>query len=505
MRRVDIAGQAFRNVRRQKTRSILTIFAIMIGATSVTIMLALVTGAKNFFLSQFESTGQLQHVAVTQATDLSYDQASHSGGPTQSTGTPLTDALATRIRTFPHVTGLAKTVDFPFDALSYGGQKLIVQQMQAYEPNGVITQTMLAGRQLQPSDDAGVVLLSRAYADKLGFSGNYAGLIGQSVTLQSQPGYTGVGATITQPPQCAPQPQQQQGGGCNFRPQPPGPTLLSATVVGVTGGDSDQPVIRLSLAWATAMLTSRNYMPVQQQPTQCSPPPPQRGSPPAPPCQPPPQQFQLCSYPPFGAPITGGAACATNGAGQQQPGSASYSSFVASVDQATNADGVAAQIRTLGVGAVSAQSFVDQQLHVFDIVSLVFAGIGGIALLVAAIGVVNTMVMAILERTREIGVLRACGATRRTIRRLFTTEAAVLGFLGGCLGVAGGYGLTFVANNVVNQQLTKNSIAANNVITVPLWLVVTVIAVTTAIGTLAGLFPAVRAARLDPVDALRYE
>jgi putative ABC transport system permease protein len=166
---------------------------------------------------------------------------------------------------------------------------------------------------------------------------------------------------------------------------------------------------------------------------------------------------------------------------------------------------VASAIRPLGVGAVSAQSYIQDQLNIFNIISLVFGGIGAIALLVAAIGVINTMIMAILERTREIGVLRACGATRRTIRQLFTVEAAALGFIGGVLGVAGGFGLTVLANTFINHQLATNAVSASNIIGLPLWLILTVVGATTAIGTLAGLFPAYRAARLNPIDALRYE
>jgi len=166
---------------------------------------------------------------------------------------------------------------------------------------------------------------------------------------------------------------------------------------------------------------------------------------------------------------------------------------------------VATQIRKLGVGAATARSFVDQQLQIFNVVSLVLGSIGAIALAVAAIGVINTMVMAILERTREIGVLRACGATRATIRRLFTIEAGMLGFFGGMFGVAAGFGLTRIANVFINKQLTANSVKAHDIIEVPMWLVATVIATTTMIGALAGLYPAVRASRLNPVKALRHE
>jgi ABC-type antimicrobial peptide transport system permease subunit len=136
---------------------------------------------------------------------------------------------------------------------------------------------------------------------------------------------------------------------------------------------------------------------------------------------------------------------------------------------------------------------------------LVLGGIGGIALAVAAIGVVNTMIMAILERTREIGVMRAVGAKRGTVSRLFTIEASLLGFWGGVLGVAVGYGLASLANVFINKQLASNGLQARNIITLPPWLIITVIIITTVIGMLAGLYPARRAAKLDPVEALHYE
>jgi len=101
--------------------------------------------------------------------------------------------------------------------------------------------------------------------------------------------------------------------------------------------------------------------------------------------------------------------------------------------------------------------------------------------------------------------MRAIGAKRSTVSHLFTMEASLLGFLGGIFGVAIGYGLTFLANIFVNQQLAANAVSSRDIATVPLWLVLTVILSTTLIGTLAGLYPAHRAAKLDPVEALRHE
>jgi putative ABC transport system permease protein len=179
--------------------------------------------------------------------------------------------------------------------------------------------------------------------------------------------------------------------------------------------------------------------------------------------------------------------------------------FVIKVDKTSNAEAVAQDIKKLGVGAVTAESYIKEQIKMFNILGLILGGIGGIALLVAAIGVINTMVMSVLERTKEIGIMRAVGAKRATVSRLFTLEAALLGFWGGVLGVGIGYALTLLANTVINKQLSSNGIVANNIISLPFWLVLTVVAVTTAIGMLAGVYPARRAAKLDPVEALHYE
>jgi putative ABC transport system permease protein len=182
-----------------------------------------------------------------------------------------------------------------------------------------------------------------------------------------------------------------------------------------------------------------------------------------------------------------------------------YSTLVVRADSQSSVDLVAKEIRGLGLGTATARSYIAKQLQMFDILSLLLAGIGVIALAVAALGVINTMVMAILERTRQIGIMRACGATRSVVRRLFVLEASCLGFLGGVFGVTAGFALTRIANVVINKQLAHNSLKARDIIGVPAWLVFVVVAATTAIGLLAGLYPAHRAARLDPVQALHYE
>lgn len=137
------------------------------------------------------------------------------------------------------------------------------------------------------------------------------------------------------------------------------------------------------------------------------------------------------------------------------------------------------------------------------------------ALLVAAFGVANTMTMAILERTKEIGLMKAIGATDRDVMTIFLTEAALVGFSGGVAGV----GLSLFVQNVVNTALANvpqdqggitflpidPSQIQGNLFVIPSELILFAVTLATLVGIGAGLFPALRAARLLPVLALKSE
>jgi putative ABC transport system permease protein len=141
--------------------------------------------------------------------------------------------------------------------------------------------------------------------------------------------------------------------------------------------------------------------------------------------------------------------------------------------------------------------------RIFQIINVLLGSIGGLALLVASIGVMNTMAMAIFERTREIGVLKALGASNRTIRRLFFTEAALIGLLGGALGSFAGWLASLGLNALALATIADAGIRpTSQLFVVTWWLVGLVIGFAVLISAVAGLYPAMRAARLDPAAAL---
>ncbi len=167
---------------------------------------------------------------------------------------------------------------------------------------------------------------------------------------------------------------------------------------------------------------------------------------------------------------------------------------------------VSSQIEELDLETQSLEAILNVANQVLGLMQALLGSVGGLALLVAALGVANTMMMAIYERTREIGVLKALGASAREIRALFTVEAAMLGLLGGFFGLIFGTLLGRLVDWIGHRFLIAEGITGiGQLSVVPWWLAVGAMAFATFIGIVAGLYPAARAARLDPVAALRHE
>jgi putative ABC transport system permease protein len=187
-----------------------------------------------------------------------------------------------------------------------------------------------------------------------------------------------------------------------------------------------------------------------------------------------------------------------------------YAQAVVKVNDVKNVLDVTDQITAMGYQAYTPQSFVQGINSFYVMLQVIFGGVGAIALLVAAIGIANTMAMAILERTREIGLMKAIGATNRDVLSVFLGEAAGIGFIGGLGGVLLGWSAGQVINvlamaYLAGQASQTGGLPPSVAVFTPLWLPVFALIFATFIGLISGLYPALRAATLIPVDALKYE
>lgn len=139
-----------------------------------------------------------------------------------------------------------------------------------------------------------------------------------------------------------------------------------------------------------------------------------------------------------------------------------------------------------------------------NVVTYGLDGFAGIALLAATIGIVNTLLMSVLERTQEIGLLKALGMRRRGITSIYLVEAASIGFWGGLIGVGVGELLGLIVNPVLGKSVFKG-IGTAHILSFPIQYMVAIIGGAMIIGLLAGTLPAIRAGKLDPIEALRHE
>jgi putative ABC transport system permease protein len=183
----------------------------------------------------------------------------------------------------------------------------------------------------------------------------------------------------------------------------------------------------------------------------------------------------------------------------------SYFSLVVQTDSSTHVKEVQETIKKMGFSTYSildASKGIDRFFKILDSFLLIFASL---ALIVACLGIVNTLVMAVMERRREIGIMKAIGASDSDVKQIFFVEAASLGALGGMLGIAAGWLIGRVINAGANVYLQRIDVPPQDFWAMAFWIVGVAMLVSVVVSLIAGIYPASRAARLDPVQALRQE
>ncbi len=182
-----------------------------------------------------------------------------------------------------------------------------------------------------------------------------------------------------------------------------------------------------------------------------------------------------------------------------------YNSLNVRLESLKYFEAVRDSLEALGYNTFSFADFFEELKKGFLIFDAVLGAVGFIALIVAALGIVNTMVMSILERYREIGVLKSLGADNRDIRILFLLESGVIGILGAVGGLLLGWIITRVGSVIAKYYMAKEGAPNIELFDLPFWLIALALLFGLVVSLAAGWYPAARAARVDPVKALRHD
>jgi len=463
----DLAELAARNLREAVLRNSLTTMGIAVGVASLVAMLSLGVGLQNLVNRRLERSGLFDSVLVRPSPQITGRPADGFGGnPQPQTPAvpprPLDVAARRNLEQIAHVVEVYPDLRFTAD-VRFGDQGRITQAVSL--PSSAAGSDSLEGMQghFFSAPDAHEMILQLDLATELAGLGHLQpqDLLGKNLTLR----YAGRQPLPPSPPGAA------KNAEDSLSPDEAalGFSIVSAEiplrVVGIVDAEANQSA-------GGGLRRSGVYMPLDLV-----------------------EKLGIVEGRDMGEVVTNSAAGRGGG----------YSNLTVRVDSPANIPIVEAAITQMGFAAFSLLDVTTRLREVFAILDMLLGMFGSLALAVASLGIINTLVMAILERRREIGVFKALGASDRDVRQLFFAEAGVMGLAGGAAGVALGWAIGRVIQFVAQIYLRRQSIPVENVWTVPWWLAVGGIAFALVVSLIAGIYPASRAAQLDPVEALRYE
>ena len=451
MRFLDLLTMSINNLRRRKVRTALTVLGVVIGTASVVVMVSLGIGLNALMMEMYSSYGSMTAIEI-------YNYGNNGNNGTNDNPLYLTDDTVKEFLRIPHVTSASPVLETN-----------VILKQGVYETNTSINGVT---REFMEQIPLGQGKLPDPKSTEMEF------IYGNAVVLWFQNSKTGKGYWDTQElPDIdyMNKPmfvifdtdayyQSRSGGSGDGTPVKAPKKYLIRTAGVVEGGIDDYN----SYAYGV-------YTDIDQLKTQLK------------------KIYKKNPIP--GQP--------TNKKGKP------YSYFIYNqayvyVDDMENVTAVQKAITDMGFQANSQMEWIEQSQQTYNMIQLVLGGIGAISLFVAAIGIANTMMMSIYERTKEIGVIKVLGCDLRTIRNMFLLESGFIGFMGGVIGVAISYGIGFIMNHFlgIGQIMTGQ---AGNISRIPLWLAAAAVVFAIFVGMAAGFFPSLRAMHLSPLAAIRNE
>lgn len=451
MRFLDLLTMSINNLRRRKVRTALTVLGVVIGTASVVVMVSLGIGLNALMMEMYSSYGSMTAIEI-------YNYGNNGNNGTSDNPLYLTDDTVKEFLRIPHVTSASPVLETN-----------VILKQGVYETNTSINGVT---REFMEQIPLGQGKLPDPKSTEMEF------IYGNAIVQWFQNSKTGKGYWDTQElPDIdyMNKPmfvifdtdayyQSRSGGSGDGTPVKAPKKYLIKTAGVVEGGIDDYN------SYAYGVYTDIDQLKAQLK-----------------------KIYKKNPIP--GQP--------TNKKGKP------YSYFIYNqayvyVDDMENVTAVQKAITDMGFQANSQMEWIEQSQQTYNMIQLVLGGIGAISLFVAAIGIANTMMMSIYERTKEIGVIKVLGCDLRTIRNMFLLESGFIGFMGGVIGVAISYGIGFIMNHFlgIGQIMTGQ---AGNISRIPLWLASAAVVFAIFVGMAAGFFPSLRAMHLSPLAAIRNE
>ncbi|ERJ85118.1 efflux ABC transporter, permease protein [Peptostreptococcaceae bacterium oral taxon 113 str. W5053] len=454
MNKLDLLRMGLKNLWRRKLRTFLTILSVVIGATSIVVMISLGLAIKENNKQMLENIGDMTALTVYGNDNDGYIEIDEGGRDLKNNSSKgkkktLNEDLIKELKELPHVTQVIPVLNL--QATVHMKKYFYTGQIIGVRPEDVeaLHLTMTEGRGIQPGDKFQVMMsaeLAQYGFMKLNDRGDKPPTVDpmkDKFTLDFSSPWESAGNN----------PFEEETATKKSKSYP-------LEVVGTYQGSGEFGMI-MSMDTVKKLKTEQ-------------------------------ERFQ------------------NQGQGQkktlEKKKEEVYSRLQVKLDKIENMDSVKNAITEMGLQVHGAGEWMREIEKQSTTIQMVLGGIGSIALIVAAIGIANTMIMSTYERTREIGVMKVIGATVGDVRNLFLFEAAIIGFLGGLFGLLTSHGVSYLLNNVLSLGGFFGGEGEEAVTSIiPLWLDFLALSFSALIGVFSGYFPARRATKLQAIEAIRTE